>query len=244
MTQLAIHAKQVSQPRRSNPITGNEPKRYGALRHPLRFLRARWRLMMGRPLSVRWGLDRGFPAHRYYVQGFLQRHADDIRGTCMEFDDRDYMDRFGGEAVSTFDVLHINSSNPRATVVADITKPNDIPSDTYDCIICTHVLHIIPDFAAAIEGLHRILRPGGVLLAAVPMTSQADESEENSGASPVLGCERPSKHRSARGMSNLKHSAILWLRRAKCAAWWLTNSPGVNCTRMIPGQRSKSVLEP
>jgi SAM-dependent methyltransferase len=134
-------------------------------------------MMFGQPLSKRWGLDRGLPAHRYYINLFLHEFSADIRGVCLEFDDRDYLDRFGGDAVERFDVLHLDESNPRATVVADITQPNDIPDDTYDCIICTHVLHVIPDVNAAVEGMHRILRPGGVLLCAVPHVSMYDERE-------------------------------------------------------------------
>jgi len=154
------------------------PPRPGALwRHPLRFLLARLRLLAGRPLSLRWGLDRGLPAHRYYVNLFLEEFRRDIGGRCLEFDDRNYLERYGGANVRRGDVLHLDESNPRATVVADITAENDLPDDAYDCIICTHVLHVIADVPAAVRTLHRVLRPGGVLLCAVPHVSMCDERE-------------------------------------------------------------------
>lgn len=133
-------------------------------------------MMFGSPLSRRWGLDRGgLPPHRHYVNIFLEECSSDIQGRCLEFDDRNYTQRYGGPDVACSDVLHLDHSNPKATVVADITKPNAIPDNTYDCIVCTYVLHVIEDVGPAIACMHRILRPGGVLLCAVPAIMGASE---------------------------------------------------------------------
>lgn len=153
------------------------PRPYSFWRHPRRFIRSRLRMMFGAPLSTRWGLDRGLPAPRYYIQLFFREYCGDLSGRCLEFDDRDYVDHFGGESVTHCDVLHMDDSNPRATVVADITQPNQIPDNYYDCIVCTHVLQMIPDVEAAIRGMHRILKPGGVLLCASPHVNWCDERE-------------------------------------------------------------------
>lgn len=144
--------------------------------NPLRFVWTRLRMCWGKPLSVQWGFDRGYPVHRHYIDLFLQEHAADIHGACLEFQDLLYVDRFGalaGGAVTRKDVLHLDRSNPHATIVADITEPNCIPDNTYDCIVCTHVLHGIYDLDAAVACLWRILKPGGVLLVAVPQVSLA-----------------------------------------------------------------------
>ena len=126
------------------------------------------------PASYLWGRDRGLPVHRYYLECFLTEHASDIRGRVLEFQDPEYAPRFGGAAIETLDILHIDDSNPRATLIADLTRPNDLPADAFDCIVCTHVLHTILDVPAAIAELFRILKPGGVLLAAVPHVSMCD----------------------------------------------------------------------
>jgi SAM-dependent methyltransferase len=137
--------------------------------------RARVRLAAGvEPLSYLWGSDRGLSIHRYYVEQFLGEFASDIRGHCLEFNDRSYTRRFGDAAVDKSDILHVDNTNPCATLVADLTKPNDIPSEEFDCIICTHVLHIIAELDKAIGELYRILKPGGVLLVAVPQVSMCD----------------------------------------------------------------------
>jgi SAM-dependent methyltransferase len=70
--------------------------------------------------------------------------------------------------VTALDILHIDDSNPRATLTGDLTQPNGLPSDHFDCIVCTHVLHLIFDVRRASSELHRMLKPGGVLLIAVP----------------------------------------------------------------------------
>jgi glycosyltransferase involved in cell wall biosynthesis/SAM-dependent methyltransferase len=141
----------------------------------LKTRRTRARMAKGvEPLSYLWGGDRGWPIHRYYLDQFLQEFAADVRGHCLEFQDPAYTPHFGGAAVTKLDILHIDASNPQATLVADLTKPNDIPSDLFDCIICTHVLHIIPELHKAVAELYRILKPGGVLLVAVPQASMCD----------------------------------------------------------------------
>ena len=132
---------------------------------------------MGRdiePLSYLWGFDRGLPLNRYYIERFLEEFRGDIRGHCLEFQDSPYTRRYGGDAVTKLDILHIDDSQPQATIVADLTKPNDIPTGTFDCIICTQVLHVIFEVDKAVSELHRILKPGGVLLATVPHISMCD----------------------------------------------------------------------
>jgi glycosyltransferase involved in cell wall biosynthesis len=124
-----------------------------------------------KPLSEAWGFDRGLPLHRYYVDNFLQEFSADIRGHCLEFQENSYIRRFDRGAVQKIDILNVDSDNPRATIVADISKPNNIPSGQFDCIICTHVLHIIYDFEKAVSELYRILKPGGVVLFASPLVS-------------------------------------------------------------------------
>jgi glycosyltransferase involved in cell wall biosynthesis/SAM-dependent methyltransferase len=137
--------------------------------------KARIRLGIGvRPLSLLWGSDRGLAIHRYYLGQFLQEFRADVRGHCLDFQQDTYATRIGGRAVSKVDVLHIDDSNPLATIIADLTKPNSIPGNQFDCVICTHVLHIIGELDRAVAELYRILKPGGVLLVAVPQVSMCD----------------------------------------------------------------------
>ena len=119
------------------------------------------------PLSDSWGVDRGTPADRPFIEQFLARHRDDIRGRVLEVKDSAYTDRFGTDVMQT-DVLDVDSSNPRATVIADLAAAGSIPDDTYDCFICTQTLGLIYDVTSALRHAERILKPGGVFLCTLP----------------------------------------------------------------------------
>lgn len=125
------------------------------------------------PISPVWGLDRGRPVDRYYIENFLDRHQADIRGAVLEVKDPYYSTRFGGARVTQVAVVDVDAQNPRATIVADLTDAGaPIPSAAFDCFILTQTLHIIFDIRAVLATAYRILRPGGVLLCTVPCVSR------------------------------------------------------------------------
>jgi SAM-dependent methyltransferase len=135
-----------------------------SVRRRARFASVRLKGLYGlSPYCSQWGGSAGTPILRYYLDLFFREHSRDIRGHCLEFQDNTYS-KIGGKSVSRLDIMHLDASNPSATIVADITKANDLPANTFDCIICTHVLCVISDLAEAIRQLHRMLKPGGVLL--------------------------------------------------------------------------------
>jgi SAM-dependent methyltransferase len=122
-----------------------------SLRCWLRFQQRRFRLQRPRvgtlnsdhlrrvsPVSRVFGLDRGLPIDRYYIERFLSSHCDDLQV--------------------------VTQGNPQATIVADLTNADSIPSNSFDCIIFVQTLQMIYDLRAALHHIYRILRPGGVLL--------------------------------------------------------------------------------
>lgn len=128
------------------------------------------------PISRNWGLDRGLPVDRYYIRKFLRQRAASIRGRVLEIGDDSYTREFGGDRVSRSDVLHI-VDQPQATIVGDLVNAPHIPGDTFDCIILTQTLQLIYDVRSAIATLHRILKPGGVLLTTFPGISQTYDED-------------------------------------------------------------------
>ncbi len=116
------------------------------------------------PISPVFGFDRGFSIYRHYIERFLSAHASDISGRVLEIGDDFYTRKFGGDRVTQSDVLHVVEGNPLATIVADLTCGDNIPSDAFDCIIFTQTLEHVHDPRAALWHLYRILKPGGVLL--------------------------------------------------------------------------------
>ena len=124
------------------------------------------------PVSFEFGFDRGTPIDRYYIEKFLNENYYDIKGSVLEIGDDFYSKKFGGEKISKQDILHYEAGNPAATIIADLTSGEQIPSNRFDCFICTQTLHLIFDVQKAIETIYRILKPGGVLLATFPGISQ------------------------------------------------------------------------
>lgn len=124
-----------------------------------------WRL---RPISRDWGYDRGVPIDRYYIEKFLAFRSEDVRGRVLEVGTDAYTRRFGEGRVERSDVLHVADDAPGVTIVADLTRGEGIPDASFDCAIVTQTLHVIYDVRAAVGTLHRILRPGGVVLATFP----------------------------------------------------------------------------
>lgn len=121
-----------------------------------------------KPISPTFGFDRGMAIDRFYIEQFLERNNADIRGRVLEMGDDFYTKKFGGERVTGRDVMHSVAGNPLATIVGDLTRADHIPSDTFDCIIFTQTLQMIFDPRAAVATLHRILKPGSILLVTVP----------------------------------------------------------------------------
>lgn len=54
------------------------------------------------------------------------------------------------------------------TLVGDLTRPEDLDPSSFDCVIMAQTMPFIYDSRAVASTLHRILKPGGVLLATMP----------------------------------------------------------------------------
>jgi len=125
------------------------------------------------PVSRKFGIDRGSRSvARYYIDQFIESHANDIQGHVLEIGDPQYTKKYGGNRVSESDVLNYASDNPNATIIADLTKANEIESNTFDCIILAQTLQFIYDFNSALYHTHRICKPGGVVLVTLSGISQ------------------------------------------------------------------------
>ena len=73
-------AKKILLRRRGRRIIA--PVRWGSLRRT-------------RPLSVRWGSDRGTAIDRVYINRFFERHSNYIQGVLLEVQGPVYSERYG-----------------------------------------------------------------------------------------------------------------------------------------------------
>lgn len=129
------------------------------------------------PVHGDFGWGRGTPVDRYYIEGFLERSRQDVRGRVLEIGEDTYSRRYGGANVVRQDILHVHAGNPRATIVGDISVAGTLPADSFDCIVLTQTLQLIFDLDTTVRNLYAALAPGGVLLATVPGISQVDRGE-------------------------------------------------------------------
>ncbi|HYO22286.1 MAG TPA: methyltransferase domain-containing protein [Flavisolibacter sp.] len=118
------------------------------------------------PVSRFFGEDRGTPIDRYYIHQFLNSQRPLITGTVLEIADDKYCRMFGND-VSKYEVLYVNSNNPKATIIGDLSQPDTLPEHTIDCFVCTQTFNFIYNFWDAIKGAHHLLKQGGYLLATV-----------------------------------------------------------------------------
>jgi len=124
----------------------------------------RWHnLRTTQPISRIFGLDRGTPIDRYYIEKFLADQSALIKGRALEIEDNVYIRKFG-KGVTSSEILHYTADNPRATIIGDLTQPQTLPAGGIDCFICTQTFNFIYDYKAAIRGAHTLLNKNGVLL--------------------------------------------------------------------------------
>ena len=120
------------------------------------------------PISNRWGFDRGQPIDRYYIENFLGRHSESIRGRGIEVMNPDYLRRFGMGRVTGENVVDINPNNAKATIVGDLLDPATLPVGAYDCFILTQMLQVVFQPEIVVRNCYASLRSGGTMLVTVP----------------------------------------------------------------------------
>ncbi|HEX4887932.1 MAG TPA: methyltransferase domain-containing protein [Luteibaculaceae bacterium] len=123
------------------------------------------------PISEQFGLERGTPIDRYYIESFLHQQKQHVKGVALEIAESVYTKEFNS-GVTAFEVLHIDPNHAQATLVGDLSKPLLLPEDRIDCFICTQTLNFIFDVQQAVIGIHRMLRPGGTALVTVAGLTQ------------------------------------------------------------------------
>jgi SAM-dependent methyltransferase len=110
---------------------------------------------------------------RHYIGQFLEAFKSSITGRCVEFSPPYYRERYGNlPNVSRYDVWNVTASED-ATIVGDLQHAPHVPDQSFDTIICTHVLCSLERPWKAAAEMHRMLAPGGVVLCTNPVVLQA-----------------------------------------------------------------------
>jgi SAM-dependent methyltransferase len=119
-----------------------------------------------RPVDGSFDRGRGLPIDRYYGERFIAKNAALIGGDVLEVGDDRYTHAHGAGRVRSSAVLHAEDGNAHATLVGDLASGRGLPEGpAYDCVILYDTLQHIYDVQAAVATAHRLLRPGGSVLA-------------------------------------------------------------------------------
>jgi hypothetical protein len=135
-------------------------------------------LLRTKPVSRKFGLDRGTPVDRVWIEAFLREQSERIRGSVLEIGDPGYTRRFG-TGVTESHVLHATGEGPDATIVGDLATGVGVPEAAFDCIVLTQTLPFVYDVASAVSTCRRALRQGGAVLATLPGISQISRYDMN-----------------------------------------------------------------
>ena len=131
-----------------------------------------------KPVSKTFASDRGMPIDRIYIEDFLSKNRDAIRGVTCEIADNRYSKKFGSN-VKEYEVLHCSVDNPNVTITGDLSDISTLPKSRLDCFILTQTLNFIYDFKSAISGVYYMLNEGGIALVTVSGISQISRYDYN-----------------------------------------------------------------
>jgi SAM-dependent methyltransferase len=103
----------------------------------------------------------------YYNERFLRREARILKGRALEIG-KDHYTSVVAERKLTITSLAFTDDTEL------IHRLADVKDNAYDVLLLVQVLQLVYDLHALVRHIHRILVPGGILLATVPGTCYAD----------------------------------------------------------------------
>lgn len=123
------------------------------------------------PISRIFGLDRGYPIERYYIEKFLSNNMAYIKGTVLEVAEETYTKRYGTDIRDNY-ILHISKAIGEKGMIADLATGKGVMEGLADCFIITQTLPFIYDVRKAAGNIVRFLKSGGVALVTVSGITQ------------------------------------------------------------------------
>ncbi len=124
-----------------------------------------------KPVSRKFGLERGKAIDRYYIEQFLEKNKKIISGNCLEIAEDTYTLCYGEDRVRSIDVLHVEGWGNNS-IKGNLETGEGIMADKYDCAIITQTLMFIFDIKKVAENIYKLLKKGGSALITVSGISQ------------------------------------------------------------------------
>lgn len=133
-----------------------------------------------KPVSDKFGLERGSAIDRYYIEKFLEENKKYITGNCIEIAENTYTLQFGQETKSY--ILHVEGWGQNA-IKGNLETGEGIQTDFFDCAILTQTLMFTYSIENVAKNIYKMLKQGGTALVTVSGISPISKyDEENWGS--------------------------------------------------------------
>ncbi|WP_026504717.1 hypothetical protein [Butyrivibrio sp. NC3005] len=112
------------------------------------------------------GSDFGMPIDRYYIEKFIEKNKESIKGNVLEVQDDRYSRKYGDEKNTNITICHVEGWNNAKLI--NFETGIGVEEDVYDCIICTQTLQYIYDVKKSVENIVVMLKQCGCALITLP----------------------------------------------------------------------------
>lgn len=121
-----------------------------------------------KPIGKLFGIDRGGSIGRYYINKFIEKNREFIRGNVLEIGDRTYSEKYI-DCIEKSYCLHFETNYEGADLdfYGDLRDGTNIKRDFYDCVILTQVLNYVEKIERTPQILLDSIKEGGVILLTV-----------------------------------------------------------------------------
>lgn len=131
-----------------------------------------------KPVSKKFGLERGNAIDRYYIEKFLEENKKRIHGDCLEISENTYTFAYGENRVDNSYILHVEGWGHNA-IKGNLATGEGIEEGKYDCAIITQTMMFIFDIKSVAENIYKMLKKGGCALVTVAGLSQISRYDAN-----------------------------------------------------------------
>lgn len=124
-----------------------------------------------KPFSSDFGIRFGKPIDRIYIENFLEKSKDSIKGDVLEIAENTYSKKFAVSAINSF-ILHVEERDSPNVITGNLETGDNIPEGKFDCLLITQTLPFVYKPQEFLINCYKALKPGGVLLMTVGGLSQ------------------------------------------------------------------------
>ncbi|MFF3445277.1 class I SAM-dependent methyltransferase [Streptosporangium sp. NPDC002721] len=131
------------------------------------------------PVCPAFGISRGTPIDRHYLNEFLVEIREEVHGEVVEIGGKDAnRDAYGFAKAISYRGMDLEPG-PGVSLAADAADPDALPAASLDAVIAFNVLEHTPRPWEVVANMLRWLRPGGTAYCMVPSAQRLHGAPED-----------------------------------------------------------------